>query len=247
MIDVSSLVFDVTQNARYSILWSFVVGGLVGIGCIQCVLPLAVYGAAEGGTRKGFIFAFLFNLPRLLMFLILGIVAAVSTQTIQLIGSPSPMLLGTIGVVTGLVLILFSAELFGVMNLDKIIASRLMNILMPLLKKDFGTHNLGAIVRGVVFSFVCSLGSSLILIGIWGITLLSSDPLFAFLAILAYGLGNVTFTTIAATIMGASTGFLEKKTRINIPRYASILGSIIILFMGLIYFIGGLNMIGVLG
>jgi len=243
MIDIGGFLIDATQNARYSIVWSFIAGGVVGLGCIPCVLPLAVYGAAEGGTKKGFTFALLFNLPRLLMFLILGIIAAISTQIIQSVGYLSPMSSGVMGLFTGLVLIFFSAELFGVINLDRIIASRLMNILMPLLKKDFGTHNLGAILRGLLFSLACSLESSAILIAIWGIGILSSDPLFAFLAVFAYGVGNIMLTTLAATIMGASTGFLEGKTRKNIPRYVSIAGSMVILFIGLVYFTAGLNTI----
>jgi ABC-type enterobactin transport system permease subunit len=246
MVDLSGLLIEAKFNAQYSILWSFIVGGLIGIGCVQCVLPLAVYGAAEGGTRKGFMFAILFNLPRLLMFLTLGIIAAISTGIIQSLTETiefSPHIYGFGSLLTGMVLILFSAELFGVINLDRLIASRFTNALMPILKRDFETHNLGAIARGFMFSLVCSLESSLILIGIWGIAILSSDPLFAFLAVSAFGMGNVVFTTIAATIMGASTGFLKRKTRMNIPRYASVLGSIVILFMGLVHFTIGLNAI----
>jgi hypothetical protein len=246
MIDVSSLVFDVTQNAMYPVLLSFIFGGISGFMCMQCVLPIVFYGAAEGSPRKGFTFALLFNLPRLLMFLTLGVIAALFTGIIQPIQSSS-MLLGIEYLITGLVLILFSAELFGVMNLDKIIASRLINMLMPLLKRDLNTHSFGALVRGVMLSFACVLGSSLLVFGVGGMAVLSSDPLSAFLTVSAFGIGNIVFTTLSATVLGASTGFLKEKTRRNIPKYASIFGSMIILFIGLSYIIQGLYMTGLLG
>lgn len=243
MIDVGGFLGEVTQSAHHPVIWSFIFGGIAGLGCTQCVLPLVFYGAAEGSTKKGFIFALLFNLPRLLMFLLLGVIAAASTHIVQLMSSPSPTLLGFMWLLTGLVLILFSAELFGIMNLDKVIAARLMDRLVFLLGKDFSTHYLGAVVRGFIFSFACVLGSSLIIFGVWGMAVLSSGPLIAFLAVFAFGVGNIMFSSVAATVMGASTGFLERKTRKNIPRYVSLAGSIVILFIGLTYLAEGLRIL----
>lgn len=234
MMDIFDFIFQAIQNAKYSVIWSFIAGGLFGLVCIQCILPLVVYGSVEGSARKGFIFGFLFNLPRLLMFLILGIIAAVSVNFIQGFQSSSPSLYGMVYLITGGVLITFSAELFGVINLDS------------LFSLNFNVRHIGAIARGFMFSIPCSLEFSLLILGIWGVGVLSSNPLFAFLVVSAFGVGNVISTSLMAGIMGSSTGFLEKKTKKNFRKYASYLGSIIILFIGLSYFTVGLRITGFL-
>ncbi len=246
MIDIFDFIFQTTQNAKYSVFWSFVAGGMFGLVCIQCVLPLAIYGGAEGSARRGFIFGFLFNLSRLLMFLILGIIAAVSVNFIQEVQSSSPSLYGIAYLITGGTLIAFAAELFGVMNIDSLIASKLINFAKPLFSLNFNVRHIGAIARGFIFSIPCSLEFSLLILGIWGMGALSSDPLFAFLVVSAFGVGNVISTSLAAGIMGSSTGFLEKKTKKNFRKYVSYLGSIIILFIGLSYFTVGLRITGFL-
>lgn len=254
MIDITELLFQVMQDAKYSVIWSFVLGSMYGLICIQCIIPVLFYGGAEGSGKKGLIFGFLFNLPRLVMFFILALIATISVKTIQAMeqfSSPvsSPFTFGILQLITGLILIIFAAELFGVINLDRIIASRLMNLIMPFLKRNFNapsTHNFGAFIRGFIFSIVCSMESALLLTGIWGIAVLSKDPLFAFLAVSTYGVGNVVSTTLAAGIMGKSTGFLEGKTKRNFRVYVSYLGSMIILFIGLSYFSTGLLVLGLI-
>jgi len=236
----------VTENAASSIIWSFVAGFLFGLTCIQCVLPIAIYGANEGGGKKALIFGLLFNLPRMFIFIVLAILAAVSIGTIQSLEETSPTLFAAAWIITGLVLIIFAAELFGLFNIDRVIGDRLVNLMMPLLKLNFESHSLGAVLRGAMFSIACALESSLILIGVWGMAVLSRDPVFAFMAVLAFGLGNIGSTSLAAAFMGSSTGFLESKTKLKIRRYASYAGSIIILFIGLQYLMLGLYRIGIL-
>ena len=254
-MDITDFIIQATQNAGYSVIWSFILGAILGIACMQCFLPVAVYGAAEGNARKGFIFAALFNLPRLLMFVVLGIVAAVSTKTIGAIQEAMHMssnaFMGVIQLSTGMVLILFAAELFGIINLDKIIASRIIKLVMPLFKGKegdvlFDVHNVGSVIRGSMLSIVCALESSLILIGVWGLAILSSDPVFAFLAVFAFGVGNISSMIILAAIMGGSAGFLESKTKKNFRRYAAYIGSIIILYLGITHILIGLHNFGLI-
>ena len=236
----------VTENATSSVTWSFVAGFLFGLTCIQCVLPIAIYGAKEKGGKKALLFGILFNLPRMLVFVVLAILAAVSIETIQSLESTSPTLFAATWIITGIVLIIFAAELFGLFNIDRVIGDRLVNMMMPLFRQNFESHSLGAIIRGAMFSIACALESSLILLGIWGMAVLSSDRLFAFLAVMAFGLGNITSTTLAAAFMGSSTSLLENTTKIKVRKYAAYAGSIIILYMGLQYLILGSFRLGIL-
>jgi len=236
----------VTENAASSITWSFVAGFLFGLTCIQCVLPIAIYGAKEKGGRKALLFGLLFNLPRMLMFVVLAILAAISLETIQSLEATSPTLFAAAWIITGIVLIVFAAELFGLFNIDRVIGDRLVNMMMPLFRHNFESHSLGAIIRGAMFSIACALESSLILLGVWGMAVLSSDRLFAFLAVMAFGLGNITSTTLAAALMGSSTSLLENTTKIKVRKYATYAGSIIILYMGLQYLILGSFRLGIL-
>jgi len=237
----------VTENASSSVIWSFVAGFLFGLTCIQCVLPIAIYGANEKSGKKALIFGILFNLPRMLIFVILAILAAISIGTIQSLEDTSPTLFAAAWIITGLVLIIFAAELFGLFNIDRVIGDRLVNLMMPLLKMNFESHSLSAVLRGAMFSIACALESSLILVGVWGMAVLSESQLFAFLAVMAFGLGNILSTSLAAAFMGSSTGFLESRTKLKVRKYASYAGSIIMLYLGLQYLMLGFYKVGILG
>ncbi len=243
-MEFTAVLFSVLETARVgastSIFWSFVAGALYGLTCIQCILPIAFYGSAEGNVRKGALFALYFNLPRLVLFLILAVIAALSASVFLSVsgGGLPPIILVLFHLVTGLVLIFFSAELFGLFDFDKVIVVKLVKILQPSLSKDFSAHWYGAFLRGLLFSIACALESVALVFAIWFLGLSDSlafrEPAFAFMAVLSYGVGNILSTTLAAAFMGGSTGLIENRTKLKIRKYVSIFGSMILLFMGLI-------------
>ncbi len=252
IIEILVLILKLAESgASTSILWSFVIGAIYGLTCIQCVLPIVFYGSAEGNIKRGILFAIYFNIPRLVLFLLLAIMAAVSASIFLSIKSLPDTLWVIFNLFTGSVLILFSAELFGLFDFDRVIVLKLTNLLepfiKPLMKKNFSTHWYGAFLRGFLFSICCALESIALVFAIWFLgfsdSLAFKDSIFAFMAILSYGIGNVLSTTIIGAFMGGSTGLIENKTKLKIRRYVSIFGSLIMLFLGLNFIAYGIAFI----
>ena len=228
-----------------SLIYSFLLGFIFGFSCVQCILPLAVYGAIQGSFRKSSIFAILFNIPRFAVFLVLGIIALISTDLLKGIMVSDPRISIFLEILIGVVLLIFSAELFGIFDFDKTISRKIAGLLEHHFQEVQLTEeqNLGAFLRGLIFSLVCALESGSLILGIFGIAILTMNKFLAFLTILLFAIGNVLSTTILAGILGTSTNFLEKKTKINVRNFLRYVGSIIIMFIALNYLIYGISLL----
>ncbi|OYT26988.1 MAG: hypothetical protein B6U97_02680 [Candidatus Altiarchaeales archaeon ex4484_96] len=225
-----------------SIVGLFIFGALYGVTCSQCILPVAFYGGAQGNLRRGILFAFYFNVPRFILFAGLGLMAAFSAslflsthEFIESIAGPGGFI---VYLVTGLIMVFFSAELFGLFDFNKVITDKMMARLEPFMHRDYSSSGYGAFLRGMLFSLCCALGSSsAIVFGVFfmgfGNSMISNNPFAAFLAVFAYGLGNIFSSTLLAGVIGGSTGLIENKTKLRMKKYVSIFGSLILLFIGL--------------
>lgn len=226
------------ENFILALTGSFIFGLIIGsTSCPVCSLPLIGYVmGAEPTAKKAFWASILYHLGRLLTFFLLGlIIVSLGYSLTEGVENIQGSLVGLLanGLV-GVLMIFFSMELFGLIDLSKHLSKRIMQrINIPFVSAN---HPIHLLVWGMVVGLGCSITQVgpmiLIFAGTSGLGFIHT-----IIAVVLFSVGTMITPTLLLTLAGGSVEMTERYAGGDLGKYAGWLGGLILLYMGLQYLI----------
>jgi len=224
---------DAVTRASVSIIWAFILGLLFGlITCPVCGVPLAAYViTGEGNVKNAALSSILFNGGRLVIFSLFGIIAVIFSKIIP----PWALFLGY--GLSGFIMILLSADLFGVLNIREYSTKKVMNFINKHIfefKTDMN-HPVEYFVWGSVMGIACSAELIWGLLAVWINSITVQGFIYTFMMVVLFGIGVFIPPTILVAFAGGSVELTCKYAGSNIRTYVRYIGSIFLLYLGISY------------
>ncbi len=225
-----------STNPLTSVTGSFIIGLIIGsIACPVCSLPLIGYVmGAEPTAKKAFWASVTFHGGRLIVFMFLGIITAGLGHIIPDRSIPTGFS-NLINGMVGIIMILFSMELFGLINLNKYISKKvLQKIKIPYVSVD---HPIHLLLWGMLIGFGCSVEYIIPLLLAIFVSVSETGFAYAMLAVFLFSIGTMITPTILIVMAGGSVEVTAKYAGGNLRKYAGWIGGLILLYVGLHYLI----------
>ncbi|MBN2014005.1 MAG: sulfite exporter TauE/SafE family protein [Candidatus Altiarchaeota archaeon] len=226
------------ENLAVALTGSFIFGLIIGsTSCPVCSLPLIGYVmGAEPTAKKAFWASITYHLGRLITFFLLGIIVLVLGYSLSegFEGVGGGLITTLANIFVGILMILFSMELFGLIDLSKHFSIRMMQRLkIPLISVD---HPLHLLVWGMFVGLGCSITQIAPLLAIF-LGTSEHGLVYAVIAVLLFSVGTMITPTILLVLAGSSVEITEKYFESGLRKYAGWLGGLILLYIGLQYLI----------
>lgn len=242
---------EAVQNAGFSFMWAFLFGIIVGaIICPFCALPLTVYVSSKEESKiAGFAAAILFNIGRMSIFILIGLFAGFLSKFVDILG-----IINYFYVLTGILMFLLSADLFGLIEIRKFTdkkARKITNKFFMLIKfksnknLNFKTIGIEYVLMGMFIGTACSIEFILPMIIVWTNAISHGGISNAIIIFTLFGIGTFIPPTILITMTHLSIKSISDK--IKIEHYVRYSGAIFLLFIGFVYLYIGLYSDGTLG
>lgn len=219
-----------SENIVLALTASFVLGLVIGsTSCPVCSLPLIGYiMGAESTAKKAFWASIVFHLGRLATFAMLGgLIVFVGYSAPE---GPNFIADGLVGVL----MILFSMELFGLVTLSRTLSKKVMSkIQLPYVSVD---HPLHLLFWGMLVGVGCGITYIIPMIAVY-VGTANQGLIYGFLAVLLFSIATMITPTCLLVLAGGSVEFASKITDSRATKYARYLGGMILLYIGLSYLI----------
>lgn len=223
---------DASMQASVSVLWAFLLGLLFGlVTCPVCGVPLAAYVVTgEGNVKSTALSSILFNGGRMVIFLVFGIIAAVFSTFLP----PWALILGY--GVSGFLMILLSADLFGIIDIRAYSSEKILNFINRYTRFETDIqHPVEYVVWGSVMGIACSAELVMGLMTVWINAMTAQGFIYSFMMVVLFALGVFIPPTILVALAGCSMELACKYTSGNIRIYVRYIGSIFLLYLGIFY------------